>query len=232
MHLLKKHVVEDTQHGENYRVYVLLEAVRPPDAIDLDAVAVNSLHEMLRRHAGPSFDQTGKHVGKIEALDELFTSNHVPGHDLDVAALDETSSPRGWERRTTRRETRWHQGRAGRHADLSPPSGGGGWGDPLKRPQGRLEGEIRDGLVSSEKARFEYGVVAGNVSETKQLREQMRTDRGESDDFDFGPSMEEILTRAKEETGLDPPTAPKQLRWAPLETLEVPVPTIPDQSPS
>ena len=99
-------------------------------------------------------------------------------------------------------------------------SGGGGWGDPLERPQTRLEDEIRDGLVSSKKARAEYGVVVGDASATAKLREQMRSERGEPADFDFGPPMDEILARAKEETGLDPPTKPEPLRWAPLQRVD------------
>jgi N-methylhydantoinase B len=100
-------------------------------------------------------------------------------------------------------------------------AGGGGWGDPLERPQDSLESEMRDGLVSAEKARAEYGVVVGDPVATEQLRQRLRRERGEPSDFDFGPPIEEILARAKEETGLDPPTAPTQLPWAPLETGEI-----------
>ena len=35
--------------------------------------------------------------------------------------------------------------------------------------------------------------------------------------FDFGPPLEEVLARCKEETGLEPPTPAKPLRWSPLE---------------
>ena len=96
-------------------------------------------------------------------------------------------------------------------------AGGGGWGDPLEREQGLVEAEVRDGLISAEKAEREYGVVIGDASATEQLRDRMRAERGEPEDFDFGPPIDEILARAKEETGLDPPVPPEPLRWAAVE---------------
>ncbi|HXS39373.1 MAG TPA: hydantoinase B/oxoprolinase family protein [Stellaceae bacterium] len=39
-------------------------------------------------------------------------------------------------------------------------AGGGGWGDPLDRDPMRVIEDIRDGMVSAEAARAEYGVVA------------------------------------------------------------------------
>ena len=46
---------------------------------------------------------------------------------------------------------------AGRLTASSP--GGGGWGDPLTRPVEAVWRDWRDGLVSSEAAREQYGVV-------------------------------------------------------------------------
>lgn len=37
-------------------------------------------------------------------------------------------------------------------------SGGGGWGDPRKRDRESLERDVKDGLVSPERARSEYGL--------------------------------------------------------------------------
>jgi hypothetical protein len=39
-------------------------------------------------------------------------------------------------------------------------------------------------------------------------------------DFDMGPSLEEIVARAKQETGLEPPVPPEPLAWAPMESGE------------
>ena len=75
--------------------------------------------------------------------------------------------------------------------------------------------------MSAEKARAEYGVVVGDPDATEELRERMRAERGPPSDFDFGPPIEQILARAKEETGLDPPSAPTPLPWAPLEHREM-----------
>jgi len=38
-------------------------------------------------------------------------------------------------------------------------SGGGGYGDPMRRPAGKVLADVIDGVVSVEKARAEYGVV-------------------------------------------------------------------------
>ena len=39
-------------------------------------------------------------------------------------------------------------------------AGGGGWGEPLEREPMRVIDDIRDGFVSVEMAKSEYGVVA------------------------------------------------------------------------
>ena len=70
-------------------------------------------------------------------------------------------------------------------------------------------------LVSREKARRDYGVVINAQTEqvdevaTKALREKLAKERGTIQTFDFGPPLEQLLTRCKEETGLEPPVLPK-----------------------
>jgi N-methylhydantoinase B len=55
-------------------------------------------------------------------------------------------------------------------------AGGGGWGDPLARDPALVAGDVRDGYVSAEAARAEYGVVvdpatgAVNTAATAALR--------------------------------------------------------------
>jgi N-methylhydantoinase B len=39
--------------------------------------------------------------------------------------------------------------------------GGGGWGDPLERPPAAVERDVREGLISAERAASVYGVVFG-----------------------------------------------------------------------
>ena len=91
--------------------------------------------------------------------------------------------------------------------------GGGGWGDPLERDPGLVALEVRRGLVTADGAR-RYGVVvseAGAVDDpaTEELRGQMRADRpAELPVFDMGGSIEELLERCEEETGLPAPTRP------------------------
>ena len=55
---------------------------------------------------------------------------------------------------------------------------------------------------------------------TAQLRERMRMARGPVRDFDFGPLLDEILSKCKEETGLEPPEPPRPLPWVRMETPE------------
>ena len=92
--------------------------------------------------------------------------------------------------------------------------GGGGWGDPLDRPTSKVSLDVERGLVSIEKAMRDYGVVlnpgtfAVEEEATDKLRAQMREERGTPDVFDFGPPLETILARCKEETGLEPPKPP------------------------
>jgi N-methylhydantoinase B len=72
-------------------------------------------------------------------------------------------------------------------------TGGGGWGDPLDREPGRVADDVRDGKVSLEGARSDYGVVlpSGAVDEaaTEALRERLRAERGEAPFFDRGPGF-------------------------------------------
>ena len=67
-----------------------------------------------------------------------------------------------------------------------------------------------------------YGVVLaedGSVDEaaTDAVRERQRAERGDAPAFDFGPSLEDVVARCKEETGLDAPIPATPLRWSPLE---------------
>jgi N-methylhydantoinase B len=75
--------------------------------------------------------------------------------------------------------------------------GGAGWGDPLERDPDRVLADVRDGKVSVEAARAEYGVVlaqhgAGvDHDATKECREALRRERGAIDwVFDRGDRRE------------------------------------------
>ncbi len=90
--------------------------------------------------------------------------------------------------------------------------GGGGWGDPFKRPLEKVEFDVRAGLVSRDGAR-RYGVMLNDDLSVDQeattlLREQLSAERGETSLFDFGGSIEELKARCKEETGHEPPVQP------------------------
>lgn len=93
--------------------------------------------------------------------------------------------------------------------------GGGGWGDPyLRDPQAVLD-DINRSLVSIEGAK-RYGVVVENndvnLSKTQALRAKLSSERGETQLFDFGGTIEEIKARCFEETGLEPPETPRFVR--------------------
>lgn len=61
--------------------------------------------------------------------------------------------------------------------------GGGGWGDPLTRDPEKVRDDVRDGYVSIEAARRDYGVVLNPSSleidweETRKLRESAFSSR-------------------------------------------------------
>ena len=87
--------------------------------------------------------------------------------------------------------------------------GGGGWGDPLKRPAEQVAADVDAGLVTRDGAK-RYGVVVNedysvDESATAKLRKQLAGQRGDTKLFDFGGSIDELKARCLEETGLQPP---------------------------
>jgi len=95
--------------------------------------------------------------------------------------------------------------------------GGGGWGDPLTREAAQVALDTSRGLVSIEGAK-RYGVVLDesfNVDQraTDDLRQRMKTERGEVQLFDRGGTMEELKARCMADTHLEPPTTPVFQKW-------------------
>jgi len=70
-------------------------------------------------------------------------------------------------------------------------AGGGGLGDPLERDPEQVATEVRRGLVSEAAAADEYGVIidddAVDEAATEQRRADIRENRDDLDDFDYGP---------------------------------------------
>jgi len=62
-------------------------------------------------------------------------------------------------------------------------AGGGGWGDPLERDAQLVLNDVRNELVSVERARSDYGVMVNisswtvNVEKTAELREKIKQSR-------------------------------------------------------
>ncbi|MDC0074297.1 hydantoinase B/oxoprolinase family protein [Alphaproteobacteria bacterium] len=96
--------------------------------------------------------------------------------------------------------------------------GGGGWGDPFKRPAEKVAKDVERGLVSFEGSK-RYGVVLNkdgsvDTSSTENLRAKMTKERGDVKLFDFGfTSIDELKARCKAETSFDPPKAPVFQKW-------------------
>lgn len=91
--------------------------------------------------------------------------------------------------------------------------GGGGWGDPLKRDAALVATDVERGLVTPEGARA-YGVVVSadgvlDAAATEALRAEIAASRDELPLFDRGGTIPDILARAKQETGFDPPKPPQ-----------------------
>jgi N-methylhydantoinase B len=77
-------------------------------------------------------------------------------------------------------------------------TGGGGWGDPLKREADLVAYDVTTGLVSTDAARNDYGVVVikeGHIflvdaAATKILRAKMSSNRDPLPLYDRGPGFE------------------------------------------
>ena len=95
--------------------------------------------------------------------------------------------------------------------------GGGGWGDPYKRPAEKVAKDVERGLVTANGAK-RYGVVLNadgslNAKETEALRAKLTKERGDVKLFDFGGTIEELKARCKAETGFEPPAPPVFQKW-------------------
>jgi len=99
--------------------------------------------------------------------------------------------------------------------------GGGGWGDPLERDPALVAKEITQGLVTVEGARAYGVVIAGDgsidMAGTTALRDRMRSERGPTTVFNFGPGIDALRAGCEAETGLP---APIQPTWPHLEAAE------------
>jgi N-methylhydantoinase B len=84
-------------------------------------------------------------------------------------------------------------------------TGGGGWGDPLKREVDRVVYDVQCGLVSRRLAKSLYGVVllkkgrkfSADLAATKALRAEMSRTRGRPAMFDRGSYFEQLKKKGK-----------------------------------
>jgi N-methylhydantoinase B len=81
-------------------------------------------------------------------------------------------------------------------------TGGGGWGDPLEREPEFVERDVLQDKVSIESARDDYGVVIGDPSATRALREKLKRERGAVPFFDRGPGYRQLSGRDYAEVDL------------------------------
>jgi N-methylhydantoinase B len=100
--------------------------------------------------------------------------------------------------------------------------GGGGWGDPLKRPAERVAADVDRGLVSFDGART-YGVVVHSdfsVDQlaTEALRAHIAATRAPFELFNRGGTIEQLKARCKAETSFDPPRSPVFANWMGSDT--------------
>ena len=66
-------------------------------------------------------------------------------------------------------------------------TGGGGWGDPLRRDPALVAADVRDGKVSARGALVDHGVVLGDPAATAAERARLRAEREEVPFIDRGP---------------------------------------------
>ncbi|RMY83742.1 hypothetical protein D0862_11615 [Hortaea werneckii] len=91
--------------------------------------------------------------------------------------------------------------------------GGGGLGDPLMRPATTVALEVKRKLVTVQGAKTNYGVVINpetlelDEAATETLRADIeRAEAGEQAPlYDRGGTIQELVAKCKEETGLEPP---------------------------
>ena len=84
-------------------------------------------------------------------------------------------------------------------------TGGGGWGDPLRREIDKVVYDVECGLVSEATARDRYGVVlirsgrkwAADLAATEALRAKLAGEQGVLPMFDRGPYFEELKKQGK-----------------------------------
>jgi N-methylhydantoinase B len=85
-------------------------------------------------------------------------------------------------------------------------AGGGGWRDPLDRPPERVQADVRRNLVSTGKARNDYGVVLHsdtleiNLKSTEEVRKEMRARRGPIPKYTIGAVPEAVGIRRLDTT--------------------------------
>jgi N-methylhydantoinase B len=71
--------------------------------------------------------------------------------------------------------------------------GGGGWGDPLRRPYEDVARDVANGLISPDVARRDYGVIPGDPGASAALRASLGAARGPLPMFDRGPKFRALL---------------------------------------
>ncbi|HEY0541134.1 MAG TPA: hydantoinase B/oxoprolinase family protein [Actinoallomurus sp.] len=106
-------------------------------------------------------------------------------------------------------------------------TGGGGWGDPLNRPPDQVAADVRDGKVSAEGAREDYGVVLRpgetdadpepDLDATTELRAHRRAGRGPVSFFDRGPGYA-ILAEGRTHADVDDPVVTDPVVTDPVVT--------------
>ena len=84
-------------------------------------------------------------------------------------------------------------------------TGGGGWGDPLKREVEKVVYDLQCGLISEASAHNDYGVVvskqgrkwSADLEKTEQLRAKMRDENGHLAMFDRGEAFTQLKNQGK-----------------------------------
>ena len=84
-------------------------------------------------------------------------------------------------------------------------TGGGGWGDPLKREVEKVVYDLQCGLISEASAHNDYGVVvskqgrkwSADLEKTEQLRAKMRDENGHLAMFDRGEAFTQLKNQGQ-----------------------------------
>jgi N-methylhydantoinase B len=164
--------LEDAGGAGRYRGGVAVEFATTPHKLPIRPAGLNNVGSGISVPAGRGLSGAAPGAAAYSVilrgsnLDALFAAGRIPGSPEEVEA----------------REVDVIAAKSFSMIDegdllIGVLASGAGYGDPLRREPGAVASDVEAGLVSTERARLNYGVVLGDDDATAALRERMRAER-------------------------------------------------------